>query len=418
MNKKRRRNIRYGRIVFCLACIGFLAAGITFVVAKPDVYKEFKNVNEENKTAGTMVEKIETDQEEQAVFLHYPQFDHENIDRTIQEYIDQLPTPSGITFLDYESSERFEHYISIHFTYQNMTMEKEIEEETHTYMNFDKETGKPLTIPDVLRRDYKDFVSSEAKKVSGTISDIDSAPFLISDTGIHIYTDEQKELTIAYDTHKNYIRLAEKSIAQSVVNSKRTRVIDPNKPMIALTFDDGPSMYTEEFINTLVNHDASGTFFMLGDKIDHNPELVKRMVEENLEIANHSWDHQDTASNDANFIKQEIYDTQDALFRLTGKDAKQFRPPYGSHNALTDEIAAQGDIGIALWTVDTEDWRNRDTSITLERARVGKYDGAIILFHDLYPTSLEAIKILVPELKAAGYQLVTFSEIMEHRYPK
>lgn len=411
-----KRKMRYGRIIFCLACVAFLAIGIRFALAKPDAFTDYKNVNEENKTVGTLVHKIEDDHEEQVVFVHYPQFNNETIDRTIQTYVDNISPTSGITFLDYESSEIFERYITIHFIYQKLSLDKHVEEETHTYMNFDKQSAKLLTTSDVFRRDYKDAINSEMQKASTTLSDIDTASFRISDAGIHIYSDDQKEITIGYESHQKYIRLVEKSIAQNHVETKRVRNIDPNKPMVALTFDDGPSIYTEDFITTLVENDASATFFMLGKNIDQHPDIVKRMVEENIEIANHSWDHQNTASNDAAFIKQEIYDTQDALFRLTGKDATQFRPPYGAHNALTDEIAKQGGIGIALWTVDTEDWNNRDASITLERARVGNYDGAIILFHDLYPTSLEAIKTLIPELKAAGYQLVTFSEIIEHRY--
>lgn len=411
----KKKKVRYGRVVFSLTFALCVLATITFVVAKPDTYKEFKNIKEDNKTVGSMMSIIE-ENEKNVRFLYYPKFDNETIDHTIQAYIETLSSKSSILFLDYESNEVFERYITVHFTFQTRSMESVIESESHTYLNFDKTTGKQLQLVDVLRKDYQDLIHTEMAKVHGTLDSLDTANFKISDVGIQIYDNDQKEILIAYNTNQAYIRLPEKSIAERVVEKKRNRTIDPDRPMIALTFDDGPSRYTEDFINTLVAHDASGTFFMLGKNIAAYPDIVQRMVEEDLEIGNHSWDHQNVAKDDATFIKQEIYDTQDALFRLTGHEPTKFRPPYGAHNDLSDQIAEQGGIQTALWTVDTEDWKNRDASITLERARNGIKDGAIILFHDLYPSSLEALQTLLPELKAAGYQLVSFSEIIEYKY--
>lgn len=417
MKQIQKNKIRYGRIVFTLSCAIFFVAGITIVVAKPDPYKEFKNVSEETKHAGTLQHLVQDETKEAMSFLHYPAFEQEGINQSIQAFLKEHITTSGISFLDYESTEVLDRYISIHFTYQKMTIEKEVIEEQHTYLNFDKQTEKKLAIHDVLRRDYQALIHELLQDTSLTPEEIEQIDFAIHEDGIHIY-QKQQDITISFDEDAKYIRLPEKSIAETTIEKKRNRTIDPDQPMIALTFDDGPSVYTEDFLTTLIENDASATFFMLGKNISANPEIVKRMVEEDIEIANHSWDHQNTDSDDADFIRKEIYDTQDALFRLTGHEPKQFRPPYGAHNKLTDQIAAQGNINIALWTVDTLDWKNRSSSTTLERARAGMQDGAIILFHDLYPSSLEAIQTLVPELKAAGYQFVTFSEIIEHKYTK
>ena len=78
----------------------------------------------------------------------------------------------------------------------------------------------------------------------------------------------------------------------------------------------------------------------------------------------------------------------------------------------------QNGLQVALWNVDSEDWKNRDKQITLERAKAGEFDGAVILFHDLYPTTLEAVKELVPYLQSKGYQLVTVSELFEYKGEK
>lgn len=417
MKQIQKNKIRYGRVVFTLSCAIFLIAAITIVVAKPDPYKEFKNVSEEMKQAGTLQHLVQDETKEAMSFLHYPVFEKEGIDQTIHSFVKEHIADAGISFLDYESTEVLDRYISIHFTYQKMTTEKEVIEEQHTYLNFDKQTGNTLAIQDVLRRDYQKMIADKLKEKSLTPEGIEQMDFAIHEDGIYIYQNQQA-ITVSFDEDAKYIRLPEKSIAETTIEKTRNRSIDPNQPMIALTFDDGPSIYTQDFLTTLIENDASATFFMLGKNIANHPEIVKRMVEEDIEIANHSWDHQNTDSDDAAFIQKEIYDTQDALFRLTGHEPMQFRPPYGAHNKLTDEIAAQGNIHIALWTVDTQDWNNRSTSTTLERARAGVQDGAIILFHDLYPSSLEAIQALVPQLKAEGYQLVTFSEIIQYKYAK
>ena len=165
-------------------------------------------------------------------------------------------------------------------------------------------------------------------------------------------------------------------------------------------------------------HQANASFFMLGQNIQNYPDTVKHMVENGFEICNHSWDHKSIESDDRQHIRKEVFDTQDVLYELTGHEAVYVRPPYGAWNDTTKQVLNQNGLQVALWNVDSEDWKNRDKQITLERAKAGEFDGAMILFHDLYPTTLEAVKELVPYLQSKGYQLVTVSELFKYKSEK
>ena len=238
----------------------------------------------------------------------------------------------------------------------------------------------------------------------------------------HTVLDQSAYVEVSYEEMKDYISMEqeEESVVvpyQDVLNEP-VKQIDKDKPMVALTFDDGPSVYTDEVMKVFEAHNATASFFMLGQNIQYYPDTVKHMVENGFEICNHSWDHKSIASDDQKFIRKEVFDTQDALYKLTGYEASYVRPPYGAWNETTEQVLEQNGLHVALWNVDSEDWRNRDKQITLSRAKEGVFDGAIILFHDLYPTTLEAVKELVPYLQNKGYQLVTISELFQYKGEK
>jgi len=413
--RRRKRNIRYGRLVFAVACLLFVGFGITRILARPDPYKGLKDVGNENKTAGTKEDIIEEISDEKMRFLHYPSFDQEQADQKIAEVIKSLPDKDGITFLDYESSDVLDQYWSVTLHYQLLDMEQNLQAENYQSFTFHKDSGEEVKLEDVLRRDYVDMVKEQFKKQANiTLEDLNAVTFAIKENGLEL-TAQNGKVTLSYADFKPYIKIPGKGIAEVHLEIKRNVEIDPNKPMVALTFDDGPSPYTDEVMSVFEKYHATASFFMLGQNIQSYPDTVKHMVEYGFEICNHSLDHQSIASDDKAFIANEIYDTQDILYKMTGHEPTRIRPPYGEYNDLTYEVANGNGVHITLWNVDTEDWSNRDKNITLERAKAGAYDGAIILFHDLYPTSLEAVKELIPYLQAEGYQLVTVSDLFQYK---
>lgn len=414
----KRRKIRTGRLLFVITCFLFLGFGIVHIIARPDPYSEFKEVAAENKKAGDLQESYDEENEEQIKFIHYPTFESTGMDQAIHDYITNLPQENGITFVDYTSDEINDRYISTIFTYRLLDKDKNLLKEQYHCISYDRQTDQELVLSDVFRRDYHDFVEEQFKKqVNVKIEDMSQVKVAPHEDNIQL-NYEQALIQLKYDDCKNYIKLEGKGNAPKTLEVKREIAIDPNKPMIALTFDDGPSLYTDEVMSIFEKYQATASFFLVGQNIGNYPDSVKHMVENGFEICNHSWDHKSIESDDKAHIRQEVFDTQDALYQLTGKEASYIRPPYGSWNELTKQTLNDNGLHIVLWNVDSEDWKNRDKETTLQRAKEGMFDGAIMLFHDLYPTTLEAIKELVPYLQKNGYQLVTVSDLYKYKGDK
>ena len=188
--------------------------------------------------------------------------------------------------------------------------------------------------------------------------------------------------------------------------------IDPDKPMIALTFDDGPGPRTDELLDVLDEHGARATFFMLGKKIANYPDVVKKMHELGNQLANHSWDHSDLAKLDAAGVHQQIDDTNAAIEEASGYRPTAMRPPYGSIDATVRESAG---LPLVMWSLDTLDWKTRSTQATIDAVMDNVKDGDIILIHDIHDPSVDAAIALIPQLIDEGYQLVTVSEMAKMR---
>ncbi|MEG0049235.1 MAG: polysaccharide deacetylase family protein [Clostridia bacterium] len=194
-----------------------------------------------------------------------------------------------------------------------------------------------------------------------------------------------------------------------------SRVIDPQKPMVALTFDDGPSTMTLDVMQVLDEYDAKGTFFMVGNRIGRHQSIVAKVAEAGHEIGMHTWNHRELHKLSASAIKDSLQRNSQALQSITGIKPKLLRPPYGTVTKTVRAVTGEMGIQIINWNVDTEDWRNKSTQKIIHNTLSNVTDGAIVLAHDLYDPTTRAVRTIVPELIARGYQLVTVSELLEHR---
>lgn len=410
--KRRRLKKVYRYIFVCLLMIGVVVS-IRWLWIHNDPNQKYTQVEMDNKLVGECQSIVEETDHNKS-FLHYPKFDREDIDTAIAQWRDKLPKDEGITYVDYDSRESF-GYDNITFHVRLLDTEENLLQSYDDHFTFDKESGKLLTIADILRRDYGNMLKEQFQKQAKVkLTDLDSVHFSLTDTELIVYAD-QTQISLPYDAFAPYMNIPEKGIAQTTVKGKKQVNLDPTKKMIALTFDDGPSPYTEDFLKLLESHQANATFFVLGQNVKKYPETIQHMVESGFEVGNHSWDHQSLSSDDRAKIKREIFDTQDEIYRITGTEPTRIRPPYGAWNDLTKNVVDDNGMHITLWNVDSEDWRNRDDCITLSRAKAGARDGAIMLFHDLYPSTLKALESLIPYLQKEGYQLVTVSELFQYK---
>lgn len=186
--------------------------------------------------------------------------------------------------------------------------------------------------------------------------------------------------------------------------------IDISKPMIALTFDDGPSIYTEEILETLNTYHSNATFFVLGNKIEAHSGTIIKMYQYGNEIGNHSYNHRSLTKLSLEEQREQIEKTQDIIKKYTGFTPIYLRPTYGSVNS---KLRNNTNLDIVLWNVDTKDWKYKDVNTIVNNTLRDVKDGSIVLMHDTHKRTSEAIKILIPKLIENGYQLVTVSELKE-----
>lgn len=193
-----------------------------------------------------------------------------------------------------------------------------------------------------------------------------------------------------------------------VLESKKDAVIEPDKPMVALTFDDGPGERTSELLDILDKYNARATFFMMGKSAVNYSDTIKKMDELGNELGNHSYNHPQLPKLSADEIKKQINDTNAAIKAACGKPADVMRPPYG---AITSKVSENVGMPMILWTIDTLDWKTKDAQATYDSVISSASDGAIMLMHDIHSTTVDAAARIIPELTRQGYQLVTISEL-------
>ena len=193
-----------------------------------------------------------------------------------------------------------------------------------------------------------------------------------------------------------------------------TMPIDPNKPIIALTFDDGPGKATEQILDILEDNDARATFCVLGNRVAKNSDTVLRAFQNGNEIVGHSWDHKDLTKLNYAGIKKQLEDTNNAIFDITGIMPAFHRPPYGATNNNVKKASEELSLAMLYWSVDPYDWKTKDAQAIYDDIMGSVKNGSIILCHDIHESTGEAMEMIIPALIEQGYQLVTVSELLNY----
>ena len=212
----------------------------------------------------------------------------------------------------------------------------------------------------------------------------------------------------------NFYRIcayASKSGAGYLGDSISIKAIDPNKKMVALTFDDGPyAPVTNQILDCLQKYGSRATFFVVGSRVDRYNSCVTRAYSLGNEIANHSYNHTTLTTASDDVINSEINNTNTVIRKYTGKSAAVVRAPGG---AVNDRVRALVKYPLVNWSLDSLDWKTRDAKSTVSAIKNSVRDGDIVLMHDLYYPTAEAVCEIIPWLCKNGYQLVTVSELMQ-----
>ncbi|GAB7386807.1 hypothetical protein BSNK01_06430 [Bacillaceae bacterium] len=188
---------------------------------------------------------------------------------------------------------------------------------------------------------------------------------------------------------------------------------------VALTFDDGPdAVYTPQILDVLKKHNVKATFFLVGNRSQAHPEIVRRIVAEGHEIGNHSWNHANLPKlSDADFHWQ-VQKTDDFLYRLTGYRPKLFRAPYGAVNEEQIKWLAAKGYKVIGWNVDSLDWKGLSKEAVSDNVLSNITPGAIILQHSAggkkenLSGTVQALPEMIKKLRADNVELVTVSNLL------
>lgn len=249
-------------------------------------------------------------------------------------------------------------------------------------------------------------LSGERETFSSYLLTADGAKFYYEADG------SEKSVTLPYAEIHTYMAV---TVNGNVV-ADRIRELDPEKPMIALTFDDGPHyINTPRLLEVLEKNGARSTFFVLGDRsyfTESNKETVKMIWNSGNEIASHTYSHKDLATLSLEDMIAEITKADDNIFALTGEYPTFVRPPYGSSSA---DVRKYANAPLITWNLDSEDWKSRDRDTIVEHVLAEAGDGKIVLMHDIHACTIDAAEILIPQLIAKGYQIVTLRELFYYK---
>ncbi len=290
---------------------------------------------------------------------------------------------------------------------------------------YNKSNKKFLTMEDLINDleslDYeikKELLEKYQDADMDYLSNVSYDYFTVDDENLTLYFnpaeiksnhDELIYLDIPLDSLDLLIDI-DKSKDEELYFSIKKKNIAADDKVVALTFDDGPSKYTESILDVLKKYDACATFFVVGNRVPFYGDILRRTLNEGSELGNHSYDHKLLTRLSKEDFQDEVNKTQEAIKKFTGFTPTLFRPTYGGY---TNALKSYTDLRFVLWDVDSRDWEVKSKEKILKNVLPNVKSGSIILMHDGLKYGLNALEDIVKDLKNDGYKFVTVSELLE-----
>jgi len=336
------------------------------------------------------------------------------------EKAELLRTEEPVVLIDYEDGTAGE-LLSVVF-YVKTETEKQTEERQVCWI-YNKKKEEPVEAEFLFTDRTYSYVAqkvntlstepeagqTEQASFSGTREEF--GVFLLTEKGARFYYEQdgvRQAVTVPYVEIHTYMMVTVNGNA--VMDG--IRELDPDKPMIALTFDDGPHYQrTPLLLEILEEYDVKSTFFVLGDRANEGPasrKAVQAVVEAGHEIASHTYSHKKLKDLTLEQMTDEIMKARESIFEVTGEYPVFVRPPYGGYNDMVKENCF---APLILWNLDSKDWDFRNAEKVIDHVLEEAGNGKIVLMHDIHQFTIDAVKVLIPELIARGYQLVTVREL-------
>lgn len=181
------------------------------------------------------------------------------------------------------------------------------------------------------------------------------------------------------------------------------------KPKIAITFDDGPSVYTEELLDGLKDRGVKATFFVIGKSAVSYPDIVKRESNEGHLVGNHTYNHVEITKIGDKKAREEIEKTNTVLKEMLGKEIEYVRPPFG---AWQKKLEQEMNVLPVMWSIDPLDWTTENVDEIVNKVVTEAKENDIILLHDCYQSSVQAALRIIDILQKEGFEFVTADELL------
>ena len=386
--------------------------------------------------------------------VHYPQTESKVFNDAVLQYIvdakenyfssmkkNKNKEAQGELTINLETFPYHEHYYSFVLTKMLYLGGANHVVSTTTFF-FNNETGEQITIQTLLQNDTDNlstlaaYVRKDLQQNLQLKNELNNDEllkvtepkwenfnrFAIVEDSIHFYFDEYE---IASGSAGAPIVKLSLSLINPLLSSdfqiamekmKPTKPVspgDPNAKRIALTFDDGPHpKVTEQILNTLDKYHAKATFFMLGSRVKHYPDIAKDVLDRGHEIGNHTWNHPVLTKMPMEQVLKEYTSTANEIELAIGQGATVFRPPYGATN---DDINSKIPIPVVLWSIHTLDWKHRNSQLLLTYIKNNLHNNAVVLMHDIHQSTADGLDAVLAYLQGEGYEFVTVSEILPYR---
>lgn len=312
----------------------------------------------------------------------------------------------------------------------------------HTlFWTFDKKTGQPVTISQLfdnkrpaidnflntiktavrqqvkntqLDDEYFKQALGDGTNLSFIAKDKQTIEFLFGRGTVGPQSAGEIGVNVKVNTFKAGLQ---NQLAKSLFDIQTVQPPAPNPPkptekVIALTYDDGPGAHTGRLLDILRDKQAKATFYVIGRQVPTHADLIKRIIAEQHEIGNHTWDHPNLSKLTVPQVEKQLTDTTKAIKNAEPQaQVRTVRPPYGAYSQGVLDVMARQGLSNLMWSVDTRDWADRKADVVCNRAVTSAQPGAIILLHDIHGSSVDATPCIIDALKKAGYKLVTVSEL-------
>lgn len=396
---------------------------------------------EENHRIGKMKQKIKVSGH-QAIAIYYPHLGSAEVDANIEsaiaEAIEKFEQENqGVEglctlYADYESYELNERYGSVQISFERTGAVNMKEVRAWT---FDLQQDRLIRFSDLFSAEgmkhlaflTRSFLTTLAPGQENQDYEMDENVLINNKAELYLGEDElrvvlppqtlkaQKEELIAVIPLNKVIGYVAEDTRNLLGLQTHGRIIDPTRPMVAMTYDDGPNrQVTPVILDALKEHNGAATFFVLGSRVANHQDIVKRMLDEGSEVGNHTFGHVDLTKQSSQGILDQLAATWEAIQEAGSLDHQELlvRPTYGAYN---DTLKKTSPYPLILWSIDTRDWAHQNADKSVDEVMRDVQDGDIILMHDMYEPTAQASVRVIEWLSEQGYQLVTVSELFEAR---